>query len=358
MHSWDKKEAASLKALLSFSEVPYSSADAGPVTNHPAEATCGWKSARPCAEYDTAAKVSRKRTTKFPAAPNHNPPRTGLSQDGGTDTSYMTGRLDEGFSYTYPGGLRASIPKYGALYNSQNPIPQPTYRRQIVSLNPVIPFRSSQLDPNAHTELATIMAMQMKPELLIEQIIIENRLRTMSLNAFPILGIGPGINNTSHMKLPPKSFSSPSLPQHRKHKRRKFRPAPAPKPQMEWCPLASTGSRAELLLPFNSKQSQYPPGFLGISGVASNSKQSQYPPGFLGISGVASNSKASVFSKRADSLRKAGLSSHSAMVPMEQGSDAAYPVPVVSPSLEAGDMSAVKATRQHVKQKRMNPRVY
>ena len=321
MHSWDKREAASLKALLSFSEVPYSSVDAGPLTNHPAEATRGWKSVRPCAEYNCTAKASKKRTTKYPAAPHRF-----RTQNQEADFAYMTGRLDENFSYTYPRGGRASTTKYGALYNPQYPGTQPTYHRRLLSLNPVVPFRSAQLEPDAQTGLAAIMAMQMKPELLVEQIIIENRLRTMSLNAFPILGIGPVVDSDPHKKLPPKSFSSPSLPQHRKHKRRKI-PAAAPRPhQMEWCPLASTGSRAELLLPFTGKQSQYPPGFLGGSSLTKASK-----------------------SKRTGNVQEAGPRGH----PLEQG---AYPLPVVSPSLGAGGSHAAKAAGQqpHVKQKRVS----
>lgn len=318
MHSWDKREAASLKALLSFSEVPYSSVDAGPVANHPAEGTCGWKSVRPCAEYDCTVRAGKKRTTKCPAASNRFP-----AQNQGVDLSYMTGHLDENFSYTYPRGGRASMPKYGTRDSSQYPVPQPTCRRQLLSLNPVVPFRSAQLGQDAHTELATIMAQQMKPELLVEQIIIENRLRTMSLNAFPILGIGPAIDSDPHKKLPSKSFSSPSLPQHRKRKRRKI-PAAAPRPhQVEWCPLASTGSRAELLLPFSGKQSQGPPGFLGNSSLTKAAK-----------------------SKR---TQEAGPRGH----PLEQG---ALPLPVVSPNLGGGDSQATRAPGQqsHVKQKRMS----
>jgi len=104
----------------------------------------------------------------------------------------------------------------------------------------VSPYRSSQLDLSARSDLANIISMQLKPELLVEQLIIENRLRTTRLAAFPPLeGIKCDRNGTNQ-KLPTKSHSTPTLvPQHRKHRRRK------PRAPLEWCELAR-GSQLEV----------------------------------------------------------------------------------------------------------------
>ncbi len=137
------------------------------------------------------------------------------------------------------------------------------------------------MDPSTRTQLEQILALQLKPELLVEQLIIENRLRTMSLNAFPVLeGIGfegkRGKVGRGDQKLPPKSFSTPSIhslnefappPQHRKHRRRK------PK-QRQWWGFSNPPVQGEaqefpaVMLPFDSTR-KHGHGFQGLGSVTS-----------------------------------------------------------------------------------------
>ena len=331
MHTLDKKEAATLKALLSHSERSYSIIHAGPVTNNPDELRCGWRAMRPRAEYDLT-KVNKKRR---PLGIVPNPGLFGVAQQTesqSTEYPYMSGQLDDKLSYVYRGGLSSKVfgdQKHHYAPPSQMYTHMPTYHRQAIVLDPVIPYRSAQIDRSTRAELADIVALQMKPELLVEQLIIENRLRTMSLNAFPILeGIGVDTRKTRFQSEPTYSFSSSVLPQnqHRKHKRRKLR-SRAP---LEWYSFTSTKHPGEMefpatVQPFDSHAHGHRSG--GLHGAMSSVK-------------IANNGKGTIVENGATA------SSVPAAPVLQQ-----YQLSVVAPSLE----TAVEERSKGRRYTRLNP---
>lgn len=240
MHSWAKGEAPSLRSLLSLSGPP--SLLMAVITNKAEEMNGGWEAVRPCAEYDFT--VAGRRRRPHGVAASHLVIRE-RGEDWSAVYPYMSGQLDKDFSYVYTSGLSSKAHGDSASHFNppQVPPPPPKYHAQPLPLDPVTPYRSSQLDPSTRSDLANIISMQLKPELLVEQLIIENRLRTMSLAAFPPLeGIKCDRNGTNQ-KLPMKSHSTPTLvPQHRKHRKHRRRKPRAP---LEWCELAR-GSQLEV----------------------------------------------------------------------------------------------------------------
>lgn len=252
MHSWLDEEAPALKILFSCSGAPYGYLRRGLVADLPEEIVCGWKPVRPCAQYDCTRTGRRRRGAAAPS------PLLQQAVPHNSDFPYMSGQLDENFSYVYKGGLSRrgtgeQPPPPGHAF-PRSPV-HPACHTQTIVLDPPIPYRSSQMEPTARTELAKIVALQLKPELLVEQIIIENRLRTMSLNAFPMLEVkgveGRSRTRAVECRMPTQSYSSPALvSQHCKHRKRK----PKLKPSLEWCALAGKDQDfAVALQPFDNR---------------------------------------------------------------------------------------------------------
>ena len=119
-----------------------------------------------------------------------------------------------------------------------------------LSLEPIYAGASSHagthMDLRTRKEISRLVAMQLQ---LAEQLIIENRLRNLKLNAFPVLGTrsGSGLNTEkgSRTRITTKSLNhappavtmfhaSKAQQAHRKKRRRKSKSKAA----FEWCPLA------------------------------------------------------------------------------------------------------------------------
>lgn len=222
LHSWSEGETPSLRSLLSLSGP--SSILTALISNRVEDMNGGWKAVRPCAEYGCTPAERRRRSHGVAVTPLRK-----RGEDEREEYPYMSGHLDEEYSYVYS-RKHSSKPSSGPVH----PLHPPMYHRQTVLPDPVMPYRTTQLDSPAHSELANLVAMQLRPEILVERIVIENRLRTMSLAAFPVLeGIGCGKNSAAKQTASSKSKSTPMLvPQHRKHQRRK------PQFSLEWCPLS------------------------------------------------------------------------------------------------------------------------
>lgn len=234
LHSWTERETCSLQALLSCSSEPFSALHEGSVTNVPAEISCGWRPVPPRASY-SCSKACRKRRSGYNLQTSPTPAH---NRDHSTQWPYMSGQLDHAYSYSYTGGLSGRAQLQADQSRVQLPSQPPAAcHRQVINLDPVIsPYRTAAQVERARQELSAILTMQLKPELLVEQLIIENRLRTMSLSVFQPL---EGIRFDSRSKLQQnKSKSSSALiphpQQHRKRKRRRL----ASKGPLEWCTLA------------------------------------------------------------------------------------------------------------------------
>ncbi len=284
MHSWRKSEAPLLKTLLTRSEADNATMTNVPVTNHSEELCCGWKPARPRAEYDITRPSKKQQRRPLGTLPPAQPLAQGTTTYG-VAHAYMSGKLDENYDYTYKGGLSSRAYSESPMHPIRATHPPPPHPHTFV-LDPVLPYRRTlDMDTSSRAQLEHILAMQMKPELLVEQLIIENRLRTMSLNAFPTLeciGFDGRKDKTrrNEYKLPTKSFSSPainsqhdgifSMPQHRKHRRRK----PHPKPPIEWCAFPNPPAHRQgrefpaFVLPFDTTRKQRQ-GFQGLVSTTS-----------------------------------------------------------------------------------------
>ena len=249
-----------------------------PVSDQTEEMCCGWKRIRPSAEYDLTAKTARsKRKKAAPAAPPELAATSSLSlvsQDGenAAKCPYMSGELDETFSYIYKGGLsnRAENRNTGTESVQKNLSTQSLSQKHIqtVTLMPSQPTGAQAL-ANCRAELSRILALQLKPEILVEQLIIENRLRTMSLAAFPVLeDIGAGGGRSDKMyshstpalgTLPNTHVNYQSLTRHKRQRRhhqssKECYPSDnlakweAAKPHLQWCSSLSSHKSSSLQL--------------------------------------------------------------------------------------------------------------
>lgn len=201
-----KSEVENIRTLL-MEDVNWKSFCLEPVSDRAEEMCCGWKMTRPSAAYDLT-KTGSKRKKAVPTLPVAD-----TLTDNDINYTYMSGELDENYKYVYKGGLsNRADQKSGIASAAERSIQtQPQRHVQTVTLEP------SQLnDASAHVqalascraELSRILSLQVKPELLVEQLIIENRLRAMSLSAFPVLG---GIDSQCRRNERTYSHSTPAL---------------------------------------------------------------------------------------------------------------------------------------------------
>ena len=241
-----------------------------------------WENVRPCAVYDLSnlhhlntnsprRRIKRHSGNQFTLArgavslPNL---RTKLAPSCKEFTeSYMSGYLDENFSYVHPGGLSE---KSGAIEEHKLYKESPTHHysteplhkqasqsisTHTLTLNSVFAGRlhaAQQMDPRTRNEISKIVAMQLRPDVLVEQLFVENRLRNLDLNAFPLLGVGnssgggvinsletargkslsisapPMINSVSHVH----TQKQQSHTQRKKEKRQKKQ-----QESLDWCPI-------------------------------------------------------------------------------------------------------------------------
>lgn len=206
----DKSKLKIIRTLL-MEDANWKSFCFEPVGDQAEEMCCGWKATRPSATYElTKTRSSSKRRKVVPA-----PPATNTLPQGSNDAKecpYMSGELDKNYTYVYKGGLsdrgetrrRASAAADTALPMQ----PQLQKHVQTVTLEPNNASPHMQELARCRAELSRIMSLQVKPELLVEQLIIENRLRAMSLSAFPVLG---GIDSQCRNNERAYSHSTPVL---------------------------------------------------------------------------------------------------------------------------------------------------
>lgn len=186
MNSTRQREYKTLKKLWDWSSSPYTTLLASPGLR-----LTGWEKVRPCAEYN----LTSCRSTSGPSKKPHNrkykshkrtPPLSA--------SSYMSGELDENYSYAYKEGLST---RCQSEISQQSTLPPPapaTLQWNISNLSTVYLDPAVLKSPNIcvvgaqpQSDLAKHVAMQMKPELPAQQITIENRLCDMGCHKTPSL---------------------------------------------------------------------------------------------------------------------------------------------------------------------------
>ena len=259
MHQPSDQEKGILRMLLKSSDLNHHSLESTVSNEQNRRLLFGWKQVRPGAAYIIPQEIRRKkhayeygavipieRRLQQVTIPQDCP----LNKHSSSQCPYMSGYIDDAYSYVYKEGLSSKSNGEGP------PSPHSMYKRfhtqTTAKLEPAILYRHP--DPNTQLDIARIVAMQPKPELLVEQLLIENRLRMMSLAAFPNLNLeGVGVASDKGERLSNKSGSAPSLrvatQQHQrvqtqhKEKRRK-RKVQVP---LEWCSLNSGSERSPQL---------------------------------------------------------------------------------------------------------------
>lgn len=196
------REFKALKELQNQSSSPYNTL----LASSGGSGLTGWKKVRPCAEYNLTSPLSgpskklhreyKIHRTKLPPPPA---------------SSYMSGDLDENYSYSYNEGLSKRCQREISSHSTH---PPPFTNSQwnpktftTVYLDPIAsqPSNFQLMEAQLQSNLSKIVAMQMKPELLLEQIIIENRLRSMGcLHA-------PSLHNIHSLNLEGVGFNPKSI---------------------------------------------------------------------------------------------------------------------------------------------------
>ncbi len=244
-----------VKNLLSQSNHPYTHLLSGPK-----EMRFGrWESIRPRADYNLSLlfllhpppPATKKPKNSYKSRPSLHHARVGGEES--DPSHYMSGELDESFSYVYREGdsREPHLPAVASGPASRIPESVHPYYPPVFNLDPVLPYKSQEkMSPELRIDLARIVAMQLKPELLVEQIVIENRLRTMTpadvqrhLNLEGV-GVDPrSIRELDRgMLLTVKSKSTPALDSHihkANNHRKVKRVRPRQRPPLEWCSFNS-----------------------------------------------------------------------------------------------------------------------
>ena len=191
-----------INCLLSCSGSPYLEMLSRPPI--PRKAISGWENVRPHAVYDLSAassheepRMRRKRhfTDQALLRDVVSMPNLCTKPYSGTQKwQYMSGHLDEDFSYVYTGGLSERSDKANTKAENKK-LSHDSQRTSVstcnLTLDPASLFSSRQsayVEPRTqYGEISKMFAMQLKPKLLAQQLLIEKRLRKVDLNARPDL---------------------------------------------------------------------------------------------------------------------------------------------------------------------------
>ena len=275
-----------IDCLLSCSGSPYVDILPGPPqtsSSKGALALTGWENVKPNAVYDlTAASNSqepRRRKRHFTnqallrdvvSMPNLCTKRPGDSETQKWST-YMSGELDEEFSYVYTGGLseRSCKTNPNEHIKKSSPHGHDPQRASVstcnLALDPASLFNSRlYIEPAPRTQygqISKMFAMQLKPELLAQQLLVEKRLQNSDPNIHPAdlqkdVRSGKVKSDTEHTDAAASLVHSKStnLQQTRKLRRQR-----RPQPKM-WRPPVPANEESHQQLPvdlsFNTTKSQ------------------------------------------------------------------------------------------------------
>ena len=247
-------ERQSVKLLLSINSKSLLSPISKSVADNSSEIACGWKLARGCPEYNCIPKT--KKTRKLYSDMSSSPSKHQLCKSSCTvvapsSSGIMGGKLTENLDYVYSGGLSSRV-----RGNASPVIPPLTHlQRQspVLALNPILEYRSQTMTEATRNDLSRLVQMQMRPDISYEQMIIEQRLRSMDLNMLPSLSVTgfskskQSSGNIEHSARPVvmhvQSISKPPArphpnnihvkhsPSYRNRKRQRLKP-------VKWCALA------------------------------------------------------------------------------------------------------------------------
>ena len=168
MQAQEKAQQKCVHVLLRNSVKAYSKCLVSVVADSCRESGCGWRLARPCAEYDLQNRNTKKQLlavgTRTCLCKRQPPKDTSCLSPVGS----LGGRLTEGFEYVYPGGLSTKVRRC----ESREDADQATTRPQLPSfadnftstLSPVVLSRSQLMSESVRRDLERLVQMQLKPD--------------------------------------------------------------------------------------------------------------------------------------------------------------------------------------------------
>lgn len=242
-----------VKLLLSISSESLFSPLSRIVSDNSSEIACGWKLARGCPEYNCIPKTKTRKPCKDMSS---SPSKQLLCRSSSTavidsSSNKMGGRLTENLDYVYCGGLSSRV------RGIESPVIPPFthHQRQSLnhSLNSILEYRSEAMPEATRRDLSRLVQLQMTPDITYEQMIIEQRLRSMDLNMLSITGFNkhnkhkqPSLCTVQPIKpvvMHVQSISEPPITHpnnihvkqstsNKSRKRRRLRP-------VKWCTLAN-----------------------------------------------------------------------------------------------------------------------
>ena len=146
------------------------------VTDDNNEILCGWRDARPCPEYkltSRSTKKHKKQTTTTTTSRNGStttlPSVTRLHQK----NYVMNGKLTKEYDYIYEGKLNDKASST-------------TVRKKDAAeliLSPVMLNKSDSMSNSARKNIQRLAQLQLRPDIAYEQLIIDEKLKTINLNS-------------------------------------------------------------------------------------------------------------------------------------------------------------------------------
>ena len=202
-----------VKFLLTLSHHHFSHPLLPIVTDSVSEIASGWKLVQPRPVYQ--CQHTGKRKKKHSKLTSNTPSKTHLHKTLHEYTSIMGGRLTEQYDYIYEGGLSSRVGGAETMHLPSKNHTHSLRHPSRVTLIPVILDRSERLSEQAHRELTHLAQRQLKPDLVYEQMIIEQQLRSFDLHRLPNFKASklsqPKPPNHTHQRIPIQSIvKSPS----------------------------------------------------------------------------------------------------------------------------------------------------
>ena len=191
MQTQDKAQQKCVNILLRNSVKAYTKVPLSVVANSSRETACGWRLARPCAEYDLQNGSTKKQLVTVGTRTSLCKRHLAKANSGTSPVASLGGKLTESFDYVYSGGLSTKVRQ---CESREDPY-QATTRPQLPSfannftptLSPVVLCRSQLMSESVRRDLERLVQMQLKPDIAYEQMIIEQKLRNMDMNRIPAI---------------------------------------------------------------------------------------------------------------------------------------------------------------------------
>lgn len=178
----------------SYSSLPHT------VTDGSSEVATRWRLIFPSPTYLLAAGSKREKKNKTTS-------KTQLHNTSHGYTSTMGGQLNDNFDYIYEGGLSTRV---SGSMTSLSQTDHTHHYPHRVTLRPVILNRSENILNRTKQELARLVELQLKPDIVYDGMVIEQNLRSVDLDRLPTDYSMPKLirspQSNSHQSVPIQSM--------------------------------------------------------------------------------------------------------------------------------------------------------